>query len=201
MRCASHLIVHLCVGLCLLGGQPGVAGPLSSTAHKLPKGAIARLGNDILPSWLALFVPGTKSIALSDDAYVRFLDIETGREGEPLRCPVRGKPVLGVSPNGRLLAAGCGANLRIWDLTTKKILHDIRPGFMVRALAFAPDGSAVAAAGSQTWFGLFDTTSGKRTTINTRHESFIHGLAFSRDGRRLASACEDGAVIVTDVTT
>jgi dipeptidyl aminopeptidase/acylaminoacyl peptidase len=74
------------------------------------------------------------------------------------------------------------------------------PGPVV-ALAFAPDGSSLAAvAEGRRDVRLWDTKTG-RPLHTLAHVGSVGGLAWSSDGRALACACSDGAVYVWDGAT
>jgi RNA polymerase sigma factor (sigma-70 family) len=104
------------------------------------------------------------------------------------------------SPDGKLLATGGWEEIRVWDLTTGRLLREIRDGDRTRsycALLFAPDGRwlAGAARGSVC---LWDPATGQRL-----HEfpANGHAVACSPDGRLLAAASQDGSLGVWDTTT
>ncbi len=94
--------------------------------------------------------------------------------------------------------SGKSAEVRIWDARTGAILHtwDVPAAF--HRVAFSPDGSRVALAGTNGVVVI--------RTIETReiqrcqsHRETVAAIAFSPDGRYLASAGWDGAVQVWDV--
>lgn len=72
---------------------------------------------------------------------------------------------------------------------------------MVRALAFSPDGTALAAAGGNTddfSIHLWDVVKGRSLPALDGHSSILWGLAFSPDGELLASVSSDRTAKVWD---
>jgi WD40 repeat protein len=118
-----------------------------------------------------------------------------------------------VSPDGRLLAAreegqpfgervivrraATGENL--CELPLEHVSH-------LSAIAFSHDGALVAVAGvGYSYYGedtvyLFDTTTGKQVRTIRGHRGQIRALAFSPDGKRLATGSWDTTVLIWDLT-
>jgi WD40 repeat protein/class 3 adenylate cyclase len=71
-------------------------------------------------------------------------------------------------------------------------------------IAISRDGRTLAAATDVRQgvvIGLFDPTSGERSTVLAGHRERLLRLAFSPNGAQLASGADDGLVMVWDVTT
>ena len=68
----------------------------------------------------------------------------------------------------------------------------------MRALAFAPDGGTLAAAGSRV-IGLWGVAGGRVRARLRGHRGLVWALAFSPDGRTLASGGKDGTVRLWDM--
>ena len=64
----------------------------------------------------------------------------------------------------------------------------------LRALAFTPDSSVIAAAGKGKVIHLWDVVTGQEILTLEGHKAQINALAFSPDGSLLASCSHDGAV-------
>jgi WD40 repeat protein len=122
---------------------------------------------------------------------------------------------LAFSPDGRTLAAGCERQLiRLWDVSTpeeprlffEKIGHTDRvPGELIRALAFHPGGRLLASGSGEGAVRLWDLEDLDREPRNLWHgrppddqqsvpAHRVYSLAFSPDGRMLASGSFGGTV-------
>ena len=71
----------------------------------------------------------------------------------------------------------------------------------IAVLAFSPDGSTLAVAGSGGDARLYDTATGARKATLPGHKGGIHALAFRPDGQSIATGGFDGNVRLFDVAT
>jgi len=161
------------------------------------------------------FSPGGKLLASGDaDGMVRLWDPLTGRPvGAPLQTGsgIAGG-VLGVafSPGGKLLASGGGGGMvRLWDPVTGRPVGAPLPTGALKGLygvAFSPGGKLLASAGGDGTVRLWDlatgrpagaplqTGSGPAGGADGGASSPADGVAFSPDGKLLASTYDDDMV-------
>lgn len=125
--------------------------------------------------------------------------IERSHEFEhPYRLAVRG---VAFSPDGRCLAAcDIGGNLSVYDVATASNLRLLnmpepqRMGSYGRCAEFSPNSQVLAAAGDRRVV-LWDTDSWQQRVLGEAHQSAITHLTWSRDGRWLITAANDGMLL------
>jgi RNA polymerase sigma factor (sigma-70 family) len=116
---------------------------------------------------------------------------------------------LAMSRDGTLLASGAVKEdaIVIWKRETGKEIRRFKNGTggTVSALAFTPDGKAVAVGTATGTIQLHDVETGKvsRTFPESHTKRRINSLSFSRDGKLLAAGNWDlnAEVVVFDVAT
>lgn len=68
-----------------------------------------------------------------------------------------------------------------------------------RCFAWSPDSRYLAATNSQADVIIFEAATGREEFILQGHKGPITAAAWSHDGQRLASGCDDGSIKVWDV--
>jgi hypothetical protein len=109
---------------------------------------------------------------------------------------------LALSPDGRLLASAADGHVRVWDVATGHQLYGNESNAV--ALVFSCDGKLLAVqegAGARAKVRIWHAAAGKQVCQVAGQGASFPSFAFSADGKRLASACEDGALRLWDVAT
>jgi WD40 repeat protein len=131
----------------------------------------------------------------SSDSTVRIWDWTTGDELPALRPQHVGRVgSVAFSRDGKHLAsASWDRTIKVWDSETWKLLHDLPdPTGAVLCVAFGPD-RRLAWGSTDSTVKVWDGP-GTQTHVLRGHTSWVQGVAFSPDGKWIASASLDGTV-------
>jgi WD40 repeat protein len=136
----------------------------------------------------------------------RFTEVALSRDGK--RLLAESHRLSGADKQGQLRVGvwdvATGKRLRSWDLDRRARSSSV----LVPAVALSPDGSLVAKAAGhgdmdgrpgQGW--VWEAATGKQLYALRAHANGLRTVAFSADGRALATGGADGAVCVWEAAT
>ncbi|HET7928008.1 MAG TPA: BTAD domain-containing putative transcriptional regulator, partial [Actinomycetota bacterium] len=171
----------------------------------------ARSGESVIPPFRAhesdvngvvFSADGSKLATTGDDGDVRVWDTATGEELWGYDGPQDTVWNPSFSPDGSLLAAPFESEdaVRIWELATGRLVHEIEGGDIGFATAFSPDGKQMAFATWDDGAVVVDLRTEKEVLHLSSGEK-VGAVAWSPDGSMIATAGGDGAVRISDAAS
>jgi WD40 repeat protein len=172
--------------------------------------------SELRTSAAALDISGRVAAVGGQQGKLWFCDLEGGRAFRVLPVGPAPETALAFAPDGRTLLSGShDQSLRLWEVATGKEIFSLQGGqHGISAVAFAPDGRLLASAdGTSPEFldhlppdgprqvRFWDAATGQKVAHFSGMSEQATALAFSPDGRRLASGLKDGTVLVWDMTS
>ncbi len=163
---------------------------------------------------VAISPDGTRIASASYDHTVRLWDAADGGLCALLDGHSDRVYSVAFQPAGKLLAsAGMDRTIRLWDLSTHRTVATLEGhGDTVFHIAFSPDGKRLASVSRDQTARIWDVAERRELLTFTGHERIYKGLtyvwgnagcglAFSPDGRSVASAVLDRRVLVWDAAS
>lgn len=154
---------------------------------------IAVLSGNAGPVWAVAFTPDGETLAMAfDDGTVKLWNVAEKRVRSTIKAhpgPVWG---MSISHDGRMLATGGDDGVvRLFDLATTNEEKSLETTFPVRTLAFSPKTNDLLIGGRTGQVEIWNAETGERTIKTAGHAGTVAGVAFSPDGRTIASVSGD----------
>jgi WD40 repeat protein len=147
---------------------------------------------------LAFHPDGRTFASTGSEPVIRVWETATGKER--LHFTTEGKSKwmnsIAFSPDGKLLA--CGEEdeaIHLWDWAARREVRRFADSKKARCFAFAPDGSSLATGGDDGMIRFWRVKDGEERLHWKVDDCTIHALAFSPNGRFLATPREEEAAV------
>ncbi len=154
------------------------------------------------------FTPDSKIlISGSNDKTIKLWEVRTSKNLATLTSDSRGTPIA-ISPDGdRLASVGPDRTIELWNLSTRKAIARYKghPASLssMQALEFSPDGKTLASGGGweDTTIRLWDVNTGANIATLNGVDDPVKSVAFSPNGKLIASGKLNGSVELWDVAS
>ncbi len=142
----------------------------------------------------------------SDDGTLRLWEVERSQCVRVMQGSVASLNDLDWSPDGRqLVSGGTDSLVTIWDVVGGRPARVLRGHhWRVNGVGWSPDGNRLVSSGSDSAIRLWDPTDGSCLHVlgdPDNRDTFFYGVAFSPDGRLLASGTFLRGALVWDMST
>jgi WD40 repeat protein len=137
----------------------------------------------------------------SRDHTIRVWDLATGTPRHTLTGHTAPVGPVTFSPDGKLLASGSeDGTIALWDAVTGLRAHTLKGHARGSSVRFSPDGKLVGAGTADGGVRMWSARNGEEIRVlRDLHKGLVRCLAFSADGKRLATGGEDGKLVITDL--
>lgn len=143
-----------------------------------------------------------KVVTASGDSKILLWDVETRSVMNELCGHIDGVLSLTAAPDKQtMVTGGYDGTAKVWDIRIKDCTHTYQAHLgEVHDVAFFPSGLAFATGSEDGTCALFDLRADQKLVTYEDEEAScpVYGLDFSKGGRLLFTACDDGVIRLWD---
>jgi len=144
---------------------------------------------------------GTMIVASAGNVFKGEVTVHDAKTGKPIRSYSGGYGCAAFSFDGKLLAAAGRDSVKVWESDTGKLTKSLPTDeTMVTRVAFAPGDKHLAASSFAGKVYIWESATGNKVhTLETpmlrKASNWVLDIAWSKDGKRLASAGHQAAFV------
>ncbi|MEH2270673.1 MAG: ribosome assembly protein 4, partial [Nostoc sp.] len=101
----------------------------------------------------------------------------------------------------QLASASDDKTIKIWDVSSAKLLKTLPGRDRVNSVAYSPNGQQLASASFDNTIKIWDVSSGQLLKTLPGHRNVVNSVAYSPNGQQLASASDDNTIKIWDVSS
>jgi WD40 repeat protein len=176
--------------------------------HNLPDGSEYKVlagFQTAAPVFDVGFLGNSASVVWHARAQIQLQDVETGTLGPSFEHEDF-VSAMALSADGKVLASAAGKTINgnfqpavtLWDTASGNVLQTLVLPQTALGLSFSPDGSLLAVATGND-VQIWNAASGVQLTTLSGHSAPVNLVAFSPDGKSLASSAQDNQLILWQV--
>jgi WD40 repeat protein len=101
----------------------------------------------------------------------------------------------------KLVSSSIDTTIKIWDVNTGQLLHNLGLTNWIWTVAFSPDSRIIASGSNDNFIRIWDANTGECIKTFEGHTGWVLSVAFSPNGQIIASGSYDKTIKLWDVNT
>jgi eukaryotic-like serine/threonine-protein kinase len=152
--------------------------------------------------FVVAFSPDGKTLGLGGPRGLWLYDTTTwkGEQISNRECRDSGKIMFSAHGSALAVLLAQGEPIVVWDVATRRITREFQGVEQTVGCAISPDGTHLAVGTRKGVLLLWEVATGQVLSETKAHSGWLFGLAFSSDGRVLASAGGDQKLLLWELT-